>query len=978
MFFLVLGCEQEDGLEMLKGCHQDNVINQTCSNRLLPEKPSIMRNLLKAGKHEQDAEHISAQDEWFDQDLTEEYKTFSAQRSTVDGKLYFLSGHNWVNYPTQKSIPKKGGTALLMQYFDPELVGYDFKTNGKNPMVNTTPIHPFVTHNFHPSFTDIPVDSYVQNRMPGTYHVEICNDLGDAKKDDLWTCRAPVRSGSSNFIEGDCYNVSLYAFSGWGSKNEVRMNPVTVFVAKAKQAGHREEIFVYPRQNSGRKTLPPISFVKDMHLIGDYNDSSKSNLKELSMACYSNQTPKPYYCEFLKTQEKLEIQRMDGKVNNAPDTVPMFEPSITKDGKLLIVNIGLGGGLYYSYNKKGACKLSGWQDYKPLSEMPYDPDIYNNYAIGKTQRKNGRSIPFRDTLGNIIPRGDRVEGAYLWIDREGKNVFFAAVNMVQDHIKNAQGGAMDHAAGKGYHLLGAWSHGKMVHLDGVINMFNFGHRPTKEINDDFMHEYLVYRGGALTVRPTASTFIGSLENKLNHYDALNPITPFDVSWKMFSNIDRNAEVIFDDYLMLDTVIHAHMNEATDVLRKGGKRYFIYKNGFRPQKDHLSGDSGTKSDFQLVERPVLQNSATMRSTSTGLNIPKKLDLHGGARIENIALGGVYGKGVYLDGVNDFITASVKSNTPRNWILSLWIDLRATSSQKTLIGFPDQSQITIGSSGLVFKKNNVSKSLDLPIKRNQYFHLGFKISTEGANRKVVTYYNGTRLGEEISLPAEFLRFKGLATFSIGNPYQLNGGIRGWVDELRLLEFPGAFPEFTEELMCNHSLGSLVHVEKGESDSRLMELEAIASEFNLFKDDKALICEQLELESHDSMNEFADQEGENLCASKIHMNQEAPERCAHKEFYGLRKFQHDQPRPSFSTNGFCLACHEESNNLESMRLGALMAGTVERQHDIRRQPLDVVPVLYGCEPDHGPFRYGDCGSSESLMDILFDYSAKMSPIN
>ena len=166
------------------------------------------------------------------------------------------------------------------------------------------------------------------------------------------------------------------------------------------------------------------------------------------------------------------------------------EPSVTADGRLLTgrwgrldrewTNPQTGEtkvrpyDLAYSVLPEGAapCDITAWTDFHPISHAPYDPQMAGRYGLA--------AYPFRDTEGNLIPDGEDMGGTYPWVDREGANLFMTAVHgRISEQSEEKFPRRCIHAGcdeltenidfDRGFLVAGLWTHGKFVHLDGMIN-----------------------------------------------------------------------------------------------------------------------------------------------------------------------------------------------------------------------------------------------------------------------------------------------------------------------------------------------------------------------------------------------------------------------------------------------------------------------------------------------------------------------------
>lgn len=862
----------------------DILIDGICRNAELPLPPSIRRFLGKAGENETFPEKTtisSANDRYESNHPDHIYKVIPYWRPSLDARLYIASANNWTNFPIgfPNSIPNMGGITPMLGYLDPENFDYDHKIHNTNPFVTSASIHPIVYLTYHSTLTQLSFNEYKQNQAPGTYHMDFCHDQYFEENGNPRSCQAYQDSTQSTVLNGDCYDVTILTYSAQTGKNEIRTVPVTIFIKNAKVSGNGEEIVIYPRKLSG--ILSSYNDMRNLANIGNPSDSSISNIKYLTDQCVnSNGTFKnntPLHCDFVKNQKRITSIKLSGQKKVYPAGPPFFEPSISGDGKLLIVNLGLGQGLHYSYNVEGNCSATGWRDFYPISKMPFDPHVYENYPIGRAQRRTKYltpfiktivSVPFKDGVGDDIPEGRQIEGAYMWVDRKVRNVFFNAINVVHDNYvgeKNSEcvnldpDCILDRSPGKGLHVLGTWTKGRMIHIDSVANMFDFGLRPNLQPQDLKVFQMKLYKDEITTLRPSAMTVIGSPENHLNEYDALSPVAPFDVVWKFSSNNERTGELIFDDYLDQFLFFGTHFMQSTKQRKHGSGYVNLYKNGYVPQTENFSTEAGTKANFQLKEVPLLQNISGNDKMVDGSYADLNFELLGGARVEPLAMGGVIGKGVFLDGKNDSAALSVHTRISGSaWLLSLWLDPRTLDQQERVVfGFPDYTSIAITDTDLVAKSCNGSVCLTKKISHvgtgieiGKFFHLSVKVESL-ANprtnpnynfftylRRLTFYVNGTQLIEKKMYLGSTYKLKYLdfgfndysrqgfdlynnkldGVFSVGRQNLLNAekSFHGWIDELRVYKFGGirndsypTVPQYFREILCNNALGSMIEV-------------------------------------------------------------------------------------------------------------------------------------------------------------------------
>ncbi|MFY0565944.1 hypothetical protein ACN28E_19155 [Archangium lansingense] len=721
----------------------------------------------------------------------------------------------------------------------------------------------------------------------------------------------------------------------------------------------------------------------------------------------------------------------------------LFEPTVTGDGRLLVLNME---GLYYSYSPD-ACRAQGWAHMKPISMMPVDPEVNSRYQIAKSQVIGGVPQPFRDPMGNSIPFGVRNQGAYPWIDREGKNLFFAAKNNTHDgyyarqvlrremfgpnvSTQTLSGPPQndtqradfnpDRSPAQAVTVLGAWTHGKAVILDNGLSITDLGGNRSNNLQHTF--DLRLYAGNDISLTPQGSSSIFSFENQLNHFDALRPTLPFDVVWNVQSNTQRTSEVAFDEYLNKQAFVVAHMNAPMrmDVSPHGAQRAETFpKDGFVPMRNVWANvRSGDIADFRFARNPLVQNAATTSAThgTEDLRGPGSLRLRGGARIEPIALGGVSGKGVWMDGVNDFMDMGYPVQASRrDWYLGIWLDSRQPfpnvpsgieqrTLPRTIFYFPDNSWIGLsaakhpsgatwhelavynGATGSRYKVN-----LGSLVQPGTFFHFGVKVFTQAGQRTLRFHVNGTPVTTLTVAPTD-TGFKLMEntvngwtwmTVSDPGPAFVPGHPRlpflGWVDELRVyaLSAQDAQAPWLDEHICNNALGTLVDITTYTGESAHPALSALRNRADLYPGFPTQLCEQMRLGSHVDPRDYPAQYGEHLCIDRVHKNPHADpslaSRCKRAQKLALPVLQAASPRPDTSANTFCLTCHTSTAPLPGLRPGALTAGSGPRYQDPRRQPMNVPAVMGGIVP---PWLQGGINQPDGTRTLDHHFDQFLAP--
>ncbi len=880
--------------------------------------------------------------------------------------------------------------------FRPDEVSYDDQAPGTS------------TFGWAPS---IPKTVLGMSASSAVYHSTICDvsggnvepgvDLSQERNPRTCTWTEPGHAART----GDCYDLTLlYAPEGYSTPNDrwwMGSIDVTVFVSDPKTTSAATTVL--PRMGGTTFTTAPLS--DSTPNLASYRSELRSFW--LDVDADGVQDPGEIWngCDG-GTCGSATLPAGPDRSGVRHESLDVFELTTTADGRLLILNAM--DGLYYSYNSGTACHAEGFSRWLPLSHMPFDPDVAH-LDLAKSGAVTGG---FRDVTGNIVHDKHRFVGAYPWVDRQAKNLFFARTNPPRDgwvgqsgypgHSPN-ESDDMDEINGKGVVVMGAWTQGKMVHLDNMLNPTDWGGVRSCEslLGNDSVKgggaplrafDVSLYRDGEpLRVRPGASSLLGGPENQFNHLDGLSPTLPFDVVWRMSSNNGHTAEMAFDEYMRNDAFVVAHMNAAQKPQTLGGQPNVIPWDGFTPMSS--GGD-----DFAVTENPHVQNASTASTAwdPTAVEGPTQLRLRGGARIEPVALGGVLGKGVYLDGRNDFIDMGYRNTGRADWSYSIWLDLRTIrpGDLRTVFHWADGSWLAMSETTLRASDgaSGITQDIDishLGLESGRYLHLSVDSFMDDSDRVLEVHLNGD------PRPVGTLRFEPVCTWSCyeaGFSMDRAGGgwswfvvgsyggegvpptFRGWVDELRVYALTKRTAAFQDEVRCNLALGTLrrdpmrYQVEQG--GRRAPEL-GFGPEW----------CEQLQLVSHDTPTEVGPQRGFGVCVDEVHRNgQSSTSLCARASFLGLagKIPTAGSPRPDQSSNDFCLSCHSAGHAIDGLDISVLSPLPLNRECDGRRQPMDWIGVMGGAAP--APMLPGasSCspGPNAWLADPWLDLFGKIEP--
>ncbi|MBZ0252443.1 MAG: hypothetical protein K8I02_03805, partial [Candidatus Methylomirabilis sp.] len=416
------------------------------------------------------------------------------------------------------------------------------------------------------------------------------------------------------------------------------------------------------------------------------------------------------------------------------------EPAVTRDGRLLTGRYGRAPhpwtnpntgetlvrfyDLMYSVLPEDAapCDVTGWRKFHPISHAPHDPRMVGRYGLA--------AYPFRDSEGALVPDGEDVGGTYPWVDREGANVFMAGVpgriaEQSQEEYPRrcvAQGCEKleeNFDWDRGFLMAGLWTHGKFVHLDGMINNLDWAVGVTPSAHY-WVKLYRDASGEDVETRIGSGRFIDakryeegpyppgytenanildSVQNLLNQHEHLKPVLPRDVVWLMSTGVGTD-EIVFDDYLDPRAFILSNM-QASVTTRTDGKGATLsvphYHNG--QVRNPFLGLLLPIAQVWVLE-PLLAEDIHVQNaaTSLGWDVPAYgLVEAGTGRIEPTALGGVQGKGFWMTGSNEIrydVPAQSRDIGEVDWYVSIFLDARDPARrERRLFAFPDGSEIRL---------------------------------------------------------------------------------------------------------------------------------------------------------------------------------------------------------------------------------------------------------------------------------------------
>ncbi len=698
-----------------------------------------------------------------------------------------------------------------------------------------------------------------------------------------------------------------------------------------------------------------------------------------------------------------------------------LEPMFTADGRVLVfrmksrfttqLNASQGGfqwiaddgsvntGTYdmvYAVIPKSAdaCDVTQLQGPFPVSHAPYHNLVNQTYGFAQH--------PFRDTEGNNIEDGAELKGTYPWIDRGGRNLFFTALYSPlyynTGRIDPVVGGGIyaarydarcidncdemvsqDTFHTQGAIVMGGWTKGKMVMLDGAFSNSDYGlavHPSAQRdlaLYSDAEGDKVWERVGS--IRDTQAenlplqgakntSFMDSLENLFNGHENFLPATPRDVVWRL-STGRGTADVAFDDYINEHSIIVTNMNASLthDVGIEGEIPTSYTRNNINMRHNDGFEHFYTHGGKGFTLAPRIQNAAT----SLGSSVPDYGRTHGNIRIEPISKGGITGKGLWLDGssgVSFYINEGLSQSRPGSEaFVSVFVDLRSRDSEpKRLLSFPDGSVLTISKNYLryLIASNGVEFEAVLPdlshdtnnTDSDGWMHVALQFN---ADRSAVdVFLNGYLLAQWLT-PTHTPLMQG--ELVLGALIEDSMGVRGWLDEFKVFSYR---PDL--ESVCNHAHGTLMGFEKEEGSPKWFE---VASRYPQVSHD--IVSQALTQRQYTNHKLYACVHNYGNVIGTA--NALALERLANPLLMPLRQIIQfpegplywDEPRPDSLHNSFCLECHFASTNFSPLSLQALVpVSNLVLQHDVRRQPMQPPRAVMG----HVAASLGACQYNFSLL--------------
>jgi hypothetical protein len=533
----------------------------------------------------------------------------------------------------------------------------------------------------------------------------------------------------------------------------------------------------------------------------------------------------------------------------------LFTPSVSGDGKLLVVSAP--AGLMYAYSSN-PCDVTGWTNFKPITEMYLDTGSGVNpaYGLARSPIRDGENnvlVATRNDAGVVTSAG-LTTGGYMWMDTKANNLFFNyargnspwywspdAGQVEQRYPVSAiDGGAdgsptpaqilacgtdagcfnadMDVVADPSTHgglaFYGLWTNGKVVVPDDRLNKNTLGIHSSPELT----YAVDLYGGDAGTWTLMAADIRrkAGFQNAFEYLPDMRPDDPHDVVWKASTQQDTD-EIYFDDLVTSQALIVSPMNASVTYLSPANR----VNDGYAPTNDDWNAHGNAT--------PHVQNTATSTVatpqpfTSSSWIVPRYGTLQGTARIEPLPAGGVRGAGIFLDGSSylDYVVPAQDISLSGPWFYSAWFEPTALGGTQILfsVGSPSIATLAIsGTSTLTVTAAGatpVSFSLSsdagasLAFTDQVWTHVALWATPGTGSTEITVAVNGMTLG------SASLSVTGAFTPVAAQSLDLGGAtgtpFTGWVDDFRVLS---RVPN--PEELCRQAYGTLAGVSSSDADT------------------------------------------------------------------------------------------------------------------------------------------------------------------
>ncbi len=663
-----------------------------------------------------------------------------------------------------------------------------------------------------------------------------------------------------------------------------------------------------------------------------------------------------------------------------------FEPLAVGDGRLLIGRFGgstidwidededksrkARQGAYdvvYSVYEGGSpCDASKWTNLFPISHAPHHKMVSSRYDFARHK--------FRDPTGVELPDGDELGITYPWMDHEAKNLVFTTISdtlfytnpagkiesrypvaCANSHCPSASptpssktelAEIENSGATRGFTVMGAWTRGKMRLLDGMINRADFGLRTHpgafrsvgiyRESGESGDSQVWVKVGAnrdntdipGLDGYPGNTTFFDSITDRFFYSKNFKPQLSRDVVWTG-SVGTMTDEISFDESLDNRLLLFADMNAALQ---------------FQPNQTQFSYFNGNIHNGKSSQEIRLQNVAASKPPYGVLT---------GGRVEPVALGGRFGRGVYLDSDKDLIKFGFNKAVPSpNLYLGLFVSPRGVGGKRQIFKFPNGSSLSIENGSIVLRAKKMGardfseQTISLPhnpFVNRQWVHLGLATKalpkTSNPPFQLDVYIDGMIIARQAFPTRPF-------TIDPGD-LVIGGGFRGWYDEVRVMN---ALPNSEEA--CSFAYGTLGQIETAGAAATESKWKELAKRY------PAVGHQEIRTELAAAGTRVAPSD-QFVCLvnhnSRFGWSTALPKPATIKSYIRSPilmqsgEFKASLPRPDSRNNRFCRSCHEPAHLIPGLRVEGPLSFVANREmrNDRRKQPTQPIRIWGGRLP-------------------------------
>lgn len=485
--------------------------------------------------------------------------------------------------------------------------------------------------------------------------------------------------------------------------------------------------------------------------------------------------------------------------------------------------------MFYLYSQD-PCDVRSWvrNGFKPLPAAHADANVNGRYGFAKNPIRVMTTSSTLQTLGET----DKLWGSYAWIDPTGANVIYfksvkaaflgapswtteASLNGERLDLRaltpDQQRASLDDTVPVTM-VVGSWTWGREVALDGRLSLADIPvsvteSQTTSRVNVLKLPKFYGGTGEQASVEldettrgSVASNYWGankhlwvksgirfsSISNIFNYYPHLRPTTKRDVVWYVTRG-HVTDEVVFDDLLDPSVLVYSEMNAAV------------------PNDPNRALCDGSGCGHLWV-----QNAAT----GAVYDVPAVGEVVNGVRLEPVAAGGRFGRGLWLERATTLtyeVPAARTGFARADWYAGISFDVRPGGEQT-------QRLMTVRANadgGTLFVEGRMNTDLQpaqyelrlngtakcATLARPQWHTFGLVANGESAT----VFVDGAPT--TCSVPSTVSIFDAKVTFG--------GGFRGWVDQARVMVDLGRPSEagrvgnwaaIRSELFCNYAGGTL----------------------------------------------------------------------------------------------------------------------------------------------------------------------------